>query len=95
MVILRPRAPPLHFTAPDNLTKLPVMDADDRAITKRQLGIGLAGIGILGFAGILAIDLIDVGRYGGIGPAQSLALLLMVALTVVGLSLIPLGDAPA
>ncbi len=95
MVILRLRPPPLHFTAPANLTKLPLMDSDDRAITKRQLGIALAVIGILGFAGILAIDLIDVGRQGGIGPAQSLALLLMAALTIIGLSLVPLGDAPA
>ena len=66
-----------------------------RRITKRQLGIGLAVTGVLGFLAILSIDLIDVGRQGGIGPAQSLALLLMAALTLVGISLIPLGDAPA
>lgn len=67
----------------------------DEGISKRQLGIGLAVIGALGFLAILSIDLLDVGRQGGIGPAQTMALLLMAALTLVGISLIPLGDAPA
>ena len=49
------------------------MSGEERGISKRQLGSGLALIGVLGFAGILAIDIIDVGRQGGIGPAQSLA----------------------
>lgn len=88
-------AAPLHFTASDNLAKLTRMNGDDHAITKRQFGFGLATAGIFGFLGILAIDLVDIGREGGIGPAQSLALVLMVALTLVGLTLIPLGDTPA
>ncbi len=89
------RARPLHFTAFDNLTKLSLMNGDHQGITKRQLGTGLAIFGIIGFLGIMSIDLIDIGRQGGIGPAQSLALLLMVAVTLIGLSLIPLGNAPA
>ncbi|MYD10273.1 MAG: hypothetical protein F4X02_09540 [Chloroflexi bacterium] len=71
------------------------MSERDEGITKRQLGIGLAVIGALGFLAILSIDLLDVGRQGGIGPAQTMALLLMAALALVGISLIPLGDAPA
>ena len=71
------------------------MNECDEGITKRQLGFGLAVIGAVGFLAILSIDLLDVGRQGGIGPAQSLALLLMAALSLAGLSLIPLGDAPA
>jgi len=67
----------------------------DEGISKRQLGFVLAAVGALGFLAILSIDLLDVGRQGGIGPAQSLALLLMAALALVGISLIPLGDAPA
>ena len=55
----------------------------------------LALLGGVGFAGILAIDVLDVGRQGGIGPAQSIALLIMAAVFCVGLSLIPLGDRPA
>lgn len=51
--------------------------------------------GILGFAAILAVDLLDKGREGGIGPAQQIALGLMVALVLVGLTLVPLGDSPA
>ena len=64
-------------------------------LSKRQFGIVLAILGAVGFLAILSIDVLDVGRQGGIGPAQSLALLLMAALTLIGLSLIPLGDAPA
>ena len=71
------------------------MSEPDNGISKRQLGIGLAAFGAIGFLGILAIDVLDVGRQGGIGPAQSLALQLMVLVALIGLSLIPLGDAPA
>ena len=85
----------MHFTAPLNLTTLPVMSEPEAGLTKRQLGMVLAILGSVGFLAILSIDLLDVGRQGGIGPAQSMALLLMAALTLIGLSLIPLGDAPA
>lgn len=71
------------------------MDGRERAITKRQLGIFLALVGAVGFVGILLIDVVDVGRQGGIGPAQRLALALMATLAIIGLSLIPRGDAPA
>lgn len=71
------------------------MSEPEAGLTKRQLGIVLAILGAVGFLAILSIDLLDVGRQGGIGPAQSLALLLMAVLTLIGLSLIPLGDAPA
>lgn len=84
-----------HFTAARVLTTLSRMDRQDRPITKRQLGFGLVAIGLVGFVAILAIDIVDVGRGGGIGPAQSLALVVMAAAAAVGLSLIPLGDAPA
>lgn len=85
----------LHFTAPLNMTTLPAMSERDEGLTKRQLGIILAILGAVGFLAILSIDVLDVGRQGGIGPAQSLALLMMAALSLIGLSLIPLGDAPA
>lgn len=51
--------------------------------------------GMGAFFGILAIDLIDVGREGGIGPAQQIALAAALFTSVVGLTLIPLGDRPA
>lgn len=66
-----------------------------QSLTKRQLGLLLLFGGIAGFLGIVAIDVLDVGREGGIGPAQQIALGLMVAIAVVGLTLIPIRDTPA
>lgn len=51
--------------------------------------------GLGAFTAIIGIDIIDVGREGGIGPAQQIALGLALGLAVVGVTLIPLGDAPA
>lgn len=67
----------------------------DLPLSKRQLGLLLLMGGLLGFAAIFAIDVIDAGREGGIGPAQQMALGLMLALALLGLTLIPLGDTPA
>jgi len=64
-------------------------------LTKRHLGWLLLLGGIIGFIGIVAIDILDVGRQGGIGPAQQIALGGMVHLVLIGLTLIPLGDQPA
>ncbi|MBZ0301472.1 MAG: hypothetical protein K8J31_17115 [Anaerolineae bacterium] len=44
---------------------------------------------------IVAIDVLDVGREGGIGPAQRIALGLMIGVALAGLTLIPLKGAPA
>lgn len=67
----------------------------DYALTKRHLGLLLVFIGVAGFVGILGIDVLDVGREGGIGPAQQLALVGCAGLALLGLTLIPLGDTPA
>ena len=71
------------------------MDSEEGAVTKRQLGMFLALVGIVGFVAILLIDVVDVGRQGGIGPAQRFALALMAATAILGLTLISRGDAPA
>ena len=71
------------------------MFSRDYTVTKRQLGLAFVAIGIAGIASVLAIDILQVGREGGIGPAQAFALFVLVALLIVGLTLIPLGDAPA
>ncbi|GAB4509054.1 MAG: hypothetical protein OHK0046_03310 [Anaerolineae bacterium] len=68
---------------------------NDFTLTKRHLGLLCLLIGVVGFVGILGIDILDAGREGGIGPAQRIALGLMVALALLGLTLIPLGDDPA
>jgi predicted MFS family arabinose efflux permease len=74
---------------------LPIMLSNHFTLTKRHVGLLLLLIGIGGFVGILSIDLLDVGREGGIGPAQQIALGGMLFLAVVGLTLLPLGKAPA
>lgn len=66
-----------------------------KSLTKRQLGLLLMIGGLVGFLGIIAVDVLDAGREGGIGPAQQIALVLMIALAVVGLTLLPLKDTPA
>ncbi len=64
-------------------------------MTKRQLGLGIAALAIVGAVGIIAVDLVGAGDFQGIGPAQRLALLAAGGVLLVGLSLIPLGDRPA
>lgn len=71
------------------------MFTNDFTFTKRQLGLLLLIGGSLAFAAILAIDLIDAGREGGIGPVQRIALGFAGALALLGLSLIPAGNDPA
>jgi hypothetical protein len=68
---------------------------NDFTLTKRLLGLLLIIAGVGGFVGILAIDILDAGREGGIGPAQQIGLGLMVALALAGLTLLPLGNDPA
>ncbi|PJF25622.1 MAG: hypothetical protein CUN53_11855 [Phototrophicales bacterium] len=63
--------------------------------SKRLLGLLMLFGGIGAFFGILAIDLIDAGREGGIGPAQQIALAAALVVSIVGVTLIPLGDRPA
>lgn len=67
----------------------------DFQFSKRQLGQCLVAGGVLLTGAILAIDALNVGREGGIGPAQRAALLLAVGAALLGLSLLPLGDTPA
>ncbi len=63
--------------------------------SKRGLGWLLVISGGLGIIGIFGVDILDVGREGGIGPAQRIALGLMVVMLIIGLTLIPLGKDPA
>lgn len=64
----------------------------DFTFSKRQLGQVLLAIGIVGGCAILAIDVFNVGREGGIGPAQRAALIVLAGVALVGLTLVPLGD---
>lgn len=71
------------------------MLSNDFTFSKRLLGILLLIIGVGSFVTILMIDVLDVGRDGGIGPSQRIALGATAALALLGLSLIPLGSDPA
>jgi hypothetical protein len=64
-------------------------------VTKRQLGIALIALGLIGASALLAVDYLGGGRFVGIGPTQKLALLAAGGVIVLGLSLLPLGDKPA
>lgn len=63
-------------------------------VTKKWLGIGLAGLGAVGIVGSFANDLLNMSEYQGIGPSQRMAILAAGLLILVGLSLIPLGNKP-
>ena len=64
-------------------------------LSKRQLGLLLLASGVAGMVAVLAIDVLDAGREGGIGPTQRLALGGMIVVALVGLTLLPFGDRPA
>jgi hypothetical protein len=61
-------------------------------LTKRLLGLLLLIGGIAAFVAIMSVDILDVGREGGIGPAQRIALGGAVVIALIGLTLIPIRD---
>ena len=67
----------------------------DKPLTKRQLGLLMVAGGAVGFIAIIGIDVLDVGREGGIGPAQQIALGLMIAVVIAGLTLLPIRNTAA
>jgi len=71
------------------------MFRDNFTFSKRQLGLFMLFIGVSGFLAILAVDIIDAGREGGVGPVQRIALVSTIAIAIVGLTLIPAGNDPA
>ena len=61
-------------------------------VTKRQLGLLVVAIGIVGIAGIIAVDFLGAGDWSGFGPLQQMGTGLGVAAVIVGLILFQLGD---
>lgn len=64
-------------------------------VTKRQLGLIFVAIGIIATFIILVAELIGIGDFQGIGPLQKIGLALTISVSLIGMSLIPLGDRPA
>ena len=63
--------------------------------TKRQIGWLLVIGNIAGTLGLLALNIIRHKPVSDIGPAQQLVFALLAGGLLIGLSLIPLGDAAA
>ena len=68
---------------------------NDPALSKRQLGSLLILLGVLTALAALGVDLFQVGRFAGIGPAQQKVLYGAFGLAALGLSLYARGDQPA
>lgn len=64
-------------------------------VTKRQLGIFVLVVGAGLAVGTLAVDLVQVGEWGGFGPLQRIGLGGGAVLLVVGTLLYRLGNRPA
>jgi hypothetical protein len=63
--------------------------------TKRQIGWLLVIGDVIGALGLLALNFVRHKPVSEIGPAQQLIFALFTIGWLIGLSLIPLGDAPA
>jgi len=68
---------------------------NDFTFTKHQIGWLLIITNLVGFIGLLALDLLRHKPVSEIGPAQQLVFMIFVIGLLLGFSLIPLGDAPA
>jgi hypothetical protein len=64
-------------------------------VTKRQLGIFAGAAGVVVMLGLVGVDLLGAGQFGGFGPLQRLGVLASIALVAVGMILYRLGDRPA
>ncbi len=70
------------------------MGEKDWIISKRALGVLFMLAGLLAAAGIVLLDRLRGGA-ADFGPSQQLGLAGAVALVIIGLTLLPLGDRPA
>ncbi|MCS7283963.1 MAG: hypothetical protein RMK65_11510 [Anaerolineae bacterium] len=64
-------------------------------VTKRHLGLFLLSVALALIIGILAVDWMGIGEWGGFGPLQRIGVGTGAVLAVVALILIRLGDRPA
>lgn len=64
-------------------------------VTKRQLGLLVIVVSLVGIAGIIAVDIFGAGRWDGFGPLQRMGVGLALSAVMVGFILVRLGDRPA
>jgi len=64
-------------------------------VTKRQLGLFIIALSVVGTLGTIAVDALGAGQWSGLGPLQRLGICGGVLATLVGLVLTRLGDRPA
>jgi len=64
-------------------------------VTKRQLGILLAVVGVAVAGVMMVVDRLGAGEWGGFGPLQWIGLGAGVCFLMVGITLYQLGDRPA
>ena len=64
-------------------------------VTKRQLGIFVITLSILGILGLISVDVFGAGQWSGFGPLQQGGIALGLGGVLVGIILVRLGDRPA
>ncbi|MGD2146146.1 MAG: hypothetical protein PVH41_05600 [Anaerolineae bacterium] len=64
-------------------------------VTKRQLGLFIIALSVVGTLSIIAVDALGAGQWSGVGPLQRLGIVGGVLATVVGLVLTRMGNRPA
>jgi hypothetical protein len=64
-------------------------------VTKRQLGIFVTTLSILGILGVVTVDVFGAGQWSGLGPLQQGGIGLGLVGVLVGVILVRLGDRPA
>lgn len=60
--------------------------------SKRQIGILLTLIGVIGLIGLTLLDSLGMGRDAEIGPMQQIGFALAILITLAGVVLIPRGN---
>jgi len=64
-------------------------------VTKRQLGLFVVVVSLIGIIGIIGVDVLGAGDWAGFGPLQRIGIGVGLAALIVGFILIQLGDRPA